>query len=55
MLGFYAKKARGRMARYAIEGRVEKAQDLKAFDLDGYRFRPDLSTDADWVFARPQP
>ncbi|MEH0197739.1 peroxide stress protein YaaA [Caulobacter sp. CCNWLY153] len=55
VLGFYAKKARGRMARYAIEGRVEKAEDLKAFDLDGYSFRPDLSTQADWVFARPQP
>ena len=55
VLGFYAKKARGRMARYAIEGRVEKAEALKAFDLDGYRFRPDLSTEADWVFARPQP
>jgi cytoplasmic iron level regulating protein YaaA (DUF328/UPF0246 family) len=55
VLGFYAKKARGRMARYAIDRRVDRAEDLKAFDLDGYRFRPDLSTPADWVFARPQP
>ena len=55
VLGCYAKKARGLMARYAIEGRVEKAEDVKAFDIDGYSFRPGLSTHADWVFARPQP
>ena len=28
---------------------------LKGFDTAGYRFRPELSTDTDWVFARPQP
>jgi cytoplasmic iron level regulating protein YaaA (DUF328/UPF0246 family) len=55
VLGFYAKKARGRMVRFAIDGRVERAQDLKAFDRDGYRFQPKLSTEADWVFTRPHP
>ena len=55
VLGFFAKKARGRMARYVIDNRIEQSKDLKAFDLDGYRFRPELSTDTDWVFARPQP
>ncbi|MBI1686167.1 peroxide stress protein YaaA [Caulobacter hibisci] len=55
VLGFYAKKARGRMARHIIDGRIDKAEDLKGFDRDGYRFRPDLSTEADWVFARPHP
>jgi len=55
VLGFYAKKARGRMARYAVDHRIDQAEALKAFDLDGYRFRQDLSTPADWVFARPQP
>ncbi len=55
VLGFFAKKARGRMARYIIDNRVEQSKDLKAFDLDGYKFRPALSTDTDWVFARPQP
>ena len=55
VLGFFAKKARGRMARFIIDKRVEHAKDLKAFDLDGYKFRPALSTDTDWVFARPQP
>ena len=55
VLGFFAKKARGRMARFAIDNRVERAEDLKGFDLDGYRYRKDLSTQADWVFARLQP
>jgi uncharacterized protein len=55
VLGFFAKKARGRMARYVIDNRVDRAEGLKGFDLDGYRFQPSLSTDADWVFARPQP
>ncbi|MDG2521080.1 peroxide stress protein YaaA [Caulobacter segnis] len=55
ILSFYAKKARGRMARFAIDNRIDKAEGLKAFDLDGYAFRADLSTEADWIFARPQP
>ncbi|HTI67549.1 MAG TPA: peroxide stress protein YaaA [Caulobacteraceae bacterium] len=54
-LAFYAKTARGLMARFAIEGRVEHARDLKAFDAVGYRFRPDLSDARDWVFSRPHP
>ena len=55
ILSFYAKKARGRMARYAIDNRIDQVEGLKAFDLDGYAFRADLSTEADWIFARPQP
>lgn len=55
VIGFYAKKARGLMARYAIDKRIDRAEGLKAFDREGYAFRPSLSTDTDWVFARPQP
>ncbi|MCK5908430.1 MAG: peroxide stress protein YaaA [Caulobacter sp.] len=55
VLGFFAKKARGRMARYVIDNRIDRAEGLKGFDLDGYCFQPSLSTEADWVFARPQP
>ena len=55
VLGFFAKKARGRMVRYVIDHRLEHARDLKGFNLDGYSFRPALSTETDWVFARPQP
>lgn len=55
VLGLYAKKARGRMARFAIDNRVERADDLKSFNLDGYGFRPDLSAETSWVFTRIQP
>ncbi len=54
-LSFFAKRARGRMARFAIDNRIATAEDLKAFACDGYRFRPDQSSDLDWVFARPHP
>jgi len=55
MISFYAKVARGLMARFAIDNRIERASDLKAFDQAGYRFRPELSSDTEWVFVRPQP
>jgi cytoplasmic iron level regulating protein YaaA (DUF328/UPF0246 family) len=55
VISFYAKKARGLMARYAIDLRIERAEKLKSFDVEGYGFQPTLSTDTDWIFARPQP
>ena len=35
-----------------IRNRVKQPEDLKAFDLDGYGFRDDLSTDEKFVFTR---
>jgi uncharacterized protein len=55
ILSFFAKRARGAMARFAIDNRIERAGDLRAFDRDGYRFQPSLSTDDEFTFARPQP
>jgi cytoplasmic iron level regulating protein YaaA (DUF328/UPF0246 family) len=51
-ISFFAKKARGSMARYAIDNRIERAEDLKAFDVGGYAWRKDLSSESDWVFHR---
>jgi cytoplasmic iron level regulating protein YaaA (DUF328/UPF0246 family) len=51
----YAKRARGLMARYAIDHRIERAEDLKAFDVAGYAFDAALSSTTDWVFTRLQP
>lgn len=53
MVGFFAKKARGSMARYLIENRIKNPDDLKSFDTDGYGFQENLSTENDWVFTRP--
>jgi cytoplasmic iron level regulating protein YaaA (DUF328/UPF0246 family) len=55
IISFYAKKARGLMARYAIDHRLDRADQLKDFDESGYRFDPALSSDQDWTFRRPQP
>lgn len=53
-LSFFAKKARGSMARYMVNNRVKTLKALKAFDYDGYEYKDDLSSGDDWVFARKQ-
>lgn len=52
IISFFAKRARGTMARFAIDERVETAEDLKAFDRDGYRFDAAASTGTEWIFTR---
>jgi len=52
IISFYAKKARGLMARYAADNGIENAEDLKFFDYEGYRFNPERSSETDWVFTR---
>lgn len=52
IISFYAKRARGLMARHAIDNRISNADDLKAFDREGYAFVPAASTDTTWVFRR---
>ncbi|MEA3405679.1 MAG: peroxide stress protein YaaA [Pseudomonadota bacterium] len=52
IISFYAKKARGLMARYAADNLIENAEDLKYFDIDGYKFDPEQSSETDWVFTR---
>jgi len=53
MIGFFAKNARGAMARYMIQNRVDQVEGLKGFDLNGYGFRDDLSNEQNFVFSRP--
>lgn len=43
-ISYDSKKARGTMARYIIQNRIEKVEHLRKFDLDGYRFNEELST-----------
>ena len=52
IISFFAKRARGGMARFAIDERIERAQDLKAFDRDGYAFDKAASNDTEWIFTR---
>lgn len=55
MISFFAKKARGAMSRWAIDRRVKKAVELKNFDVAGYRYNAEMSSDNDWVFTRNEP
>jgi len=52
IIGIHAKKARGLMSRFVIQNRIDAPEDIKQFNQADYRYRPDMSTDSDWVFAR---
>jgi cytoplasmic iron level regulating protein YaaA (DUF328/UPF0246 family) len=52
IISFYAKKARGMMARYAIDHRIDRADGLKDFKVAGYGFDPVLSSPDEWIFTR---
>jgi cytoplasmic iron level regulating protein YaaA (DUF328/UPF0246 family) len=52
IVSFFAKRARGAMARWAIEHRVKMPQRLRAFDADGYAFDAAASAPDRLVFRR---
>ena len=54
-LSFYAKKARGLMARYIIDNRVSTLKALQDFDVAGYYFSESQSRGDHWVFLRDKP
>ncbi|UPQ88494.1 peroxide stress protein YaaA [Vibrio sinaloensis] len=54
VISFYAKKARGMMARYIIENRIESVADLTKFDIAGYYFVEQESTPTELVFKREE-
>lgn len=52
VISFYAKKARGLMCRYIIENRLQAAEQLKAFNVEGYFFDEESSRGNELVFKR---
>lgn len=52
VISFAAKRARGTMTRFAIDQRIDRAEGLKDFDRDGYRYDPSVSDDRAWYFRR---
>ena len=54
MISFFAKKARGLMARYIIENQITDVEQLKGFDVAGYQYSTELSKANDWVFTRKE-
>ncbi|TCM60478.1 hypothetical protein EC844_1325 [Acinetobacter calcoaceticus] len=54
VISFYAKKARGLMARFIVEQQLHSVDDLKAFNSDGYYFDADNSSATELVFKRDE-
>ena len=52
VVSFYAKRARGLMARYVLTQRLTRAEDLKDFAAEGYAFAEPASSATRWVFRR---
>ena len=52
IISFYAKKARGLMARWIIQNKVTDFEDLKKFNLDGYKYSKAESASTTPVFLR---
>ena len=53
IVSFFAKKARGAMARHIVQHRLTDPQALLEFDSGGYAYRADLSEADKPVFVRP--
>ncbi|MCH2163715.1 MAG: peroxide stress protein YaaA [Marinovum sp.] len=51
-ISFFAKRARGAMARYIVQNALTAPSDLHAFDIDGYAFDAERSTPEAPVFLR---
>lgn len=48
----FSKQARGAMARFVIQSNPKSIEDLKAFDLEDYKFSKSQSTEDTFVFRR---
>ncbi len=55
IVSFFAKRARGAMARFIVENRLTDADAIKDFTSGGYAYDADLSDGDTWVFARDYP
>lgn len=54
IISFFAKRARGLMARYIVENKLTQAESIQSFNLEGYRFCEEVSNDKKWVFRRSE-
>jgi cytoplasmic iron level regulating protein YaaA (DUF328/UPF0246 family) len=52
IISFFAKRARGMMARYAAQRGITDPEQLKEFEVDGYAFDAAASKEREWVFRR---
>tara|TARA_Y100000591_G_scaffold254657_1_gene226369 strand:+ start:160 stop:936 length:777 start_codon:yes stop_codon:yes gene_type:complete len=53
IISFFAKKARGMMARYIVQNQINTKDQILNFNLDGYKYSPELSANEyEPVFTR---
>ncbi|WP_018410874.1 peroxide stress protein YaaA [Methyloversatilis thermotolerans] len=52
VISFFAKRARGLMARYAAQRHITDPEALRGFDVEGYAFDASVSTASEWIFRR---
>ena len=52
IISFFAKKARGLMARHIIEEQINSTEDLKGFNKEGYVYNEELSQETPFTFTR---
>lgn len=52
IIGIFAKQARGMMANFIIENKINDPERLKLFDKEGYEYAEKLSSEEEWVFIR---
>lgn len=52
IISFNAKRARGMMARYIIQQRLDSPSAIQEFAESNYTFRPDLSSEQEYIFVR---
>ena len=52
IISFYAKKARGLMSAYIVKNKLQEPSQIKEFNVDGYNFEPQGSTENEWLFLR---
>ena len=55
IVSFFAKRARGAMARFIVENRLTDAEEIKDFTSGGYAYDADLSDGDTWAFVRDYP
>ncbi len=48
----FAKNARGAMARFIVQNKVQDPEEIKLFNTGGYQYDANLSTENEWVFTR---
>ncbi len=54
IIGLFAKRARGMMARFLSLSQASDPEIMKTFTMEGYKFDKKTSNETDWIFLRKQ-